>query len=96
MCRGIGIAAREQGGGREGERGTIAYITLRSSGHAADVGIERSATNALGVRWAAGHPQKVARKVRTRTFVRLGPSERRLRPCPIEWSFCRTAWLGRG
>ena len=24
MCRGIGIAARERGGGREGERGTIA------------------------------------------------------------------------
>ena len=25
MCRGVGIAAREQGGGREGERGAIAY-----------------------------------------------------------------------
>ena len=93
MRRGIGIAARERGG--EG-RGAPLRVTLRSSGHAADVGIERSATGALGVRWAAGHPQKVARKVRTRTFVRLGPSERRLRPCPIEWSFCRTGWLGRG
>ena len=92
MCRGIRIAARDRGGGG----GAPLCVTLRSSGHGADVGIERSATGALGVRWAAGHPQKVARKVRTRTFVRLCPSERRLRPCPIEWSFCRTAWLGRG
>ena len=94
MCRGISIAARERGGGKG--RGAPLCVTLRSSGHAADVGVERSATGALGVRWAAGHPQKVARKVRTRTFVCLCPSERRLRPCPIEWSFCRIAWLGRG
>ena len=95
MCRGMGIAARARGGGGWG-RGAPLRVTLRSTGHAAVVGIERSATGAFVVCWTAGHPQKVACKVRARTFVRLCPLERRLRPCPIELPFCRTAWLGRG
>ena len=45
MCWGIGAPLR---------------ITLRSSGHGAGAGIERSATGAFVARWAAGHPQKVA------------------------------------
>ena len=54
-------------------------VTLRGSGHVAVVGIERSATGAFVVRWTAGHPEKVACKVRARTVVRWCPSERRLR-----------------
>ena len=57
MCRGIGIAARERGGERG--RGAPLHITLRSSGHGAGAGIERSATGAFVGRWAAGHPHKV-------------------------------------
>ena len=70
MCRGMGVAARSRG---ERGRGATLRVTLRSSGHVAGVGIERSATGAFVGRWTAGHPQKVACKVRTRTFVRLCP-----------------------